>query len=90
MRCRKNKYLKELSEEFFELTKIENDGKESLSVQITMTSTIRYDQVGTIDLYDNDVISQPIVLQDTAVVESIEPNTEPEQIDKPTKIEITI
>ena len=28
MRCRKNKYLKELSEEFFELTKIENDGKE--------------------------------------------------------------
>lgn len=68
---------------------IENDGKESLSVQITMSSTLRYDQVGMIDLYANDVISQPIVLQDTTVIESAESKPNPVQIEKPAGIEIT-
>ncbi len=48
---------------------IENDGRESLSVQITLNSIIRYDQVGMIDIYGE---VQP-VKPEPAVEPAIEP-----------------
>lgn len=63
----------------------ENDGEEALSVQVTSMSTIRYDQIGTVDEYskhciitqqeespDNTAVNTPIPALEKKVAQTIE------------------
>ena len=77
----------------------ENDGKESLSVQVTSMATIRYDQIGMVDEYgQHTIVMQEPSLADNTVAVSVsatvkvtEPAAEPKPLTtevKPLTIEI--
>ena len=69
----------------------ENDGKESLSVQVTSMATIRYDQIGMVDEYGQHTIVMQEPSSVSAPVKVTEPAAEPKPLTtevKPLTIEI--
>ena len=69
----------------------ENDGKESLSVQVTSMATIRYDQIGMVDEYGQHtiVMQEPSLADNTVAVSVSAPAkvTEPAAKPKPLTVE---
>lgn len=75
----------------------ENDGKESLSVQVTSLATIRYDQIGMVDEYGPIVMQEPSLADNTVAIpvsapaKETTPSTEPKPLTvevKPLTVEI--
>ena len=70
----------------------ENDGKESLSVQVTSFATIRYDQIGMVDEYGQRtiVMQEPSLADNTVAVPVSAPakETEPAAEPKPLTVEV--